>query len=53
MSKALLYMFISTLAFSLMNLLVKFLPNIPPHELIFFDRSFLLFSAFLLFTIMG
>ncbi len=36
MSKAILYMLISTLAFSLMNLLVKFLPNIPPHELIFF-----------------
>lgn len=36
MNRAIFYMLVSTTAFSLMNLLVKFLPHIPPHELIFF-----------------
>jgi len=36
MSKGVLYMLISTFAFSLMQLCVKFLPNLPAHELILF-----------------
>jgi len=38
-SKGIGFMLISTLAFSLMQLCVKFLPHLPPHELILFRSA--------------
>lgn len=45
-STGILYMVSSTICFSLMNLIIKYLPHIPPYELVFFRSVFILSVAF-------